>query len=85
MTGGAGKDTFVFNGGDDKINDFSVADDTLDLSGMGVTSLDQVIAAGIGVDLGVMLDFGQGNQICLVDVNVNQLSLLQYTFAPALA
>ncbi len=85
LTGAAGKDTFVFNGGDDKINDFSVADDTLDLSGMGVTSLDQVIAAGIGVDLGVMLDFGQGNQICLVDVNVNQLSLLQYTFAPALA
>lgn len=80
--GGAGSDVFVFgaSGGKDRVNDFDVDLDTLDLAAAGYDSLDDVLANAVGIDLGVMLDDGRGNVITLVDVNINQLAQLNYVF-----
>ncbi len=63
ITGGAGNDTLTGNGGNDiftfsaghgsdRINDLG-AGDTLVLEGLGFTSVEQVVAAAVGDDLGV--------------------------------
>jgi Ca2+-binding RTX toxin-like protein len=82
LIGNGGKDTFVFAAGhgNDRINDFGL-DDKLDLRGLGVTSLDQVLAMAQGHDLGAVLMTGEGSSIVLVDVNIADIAKLSYIFA----
>jgi Ca2+-binding RTX toxin-like protein len=82
MAGGGGVDTFVFGvgHGHDRINDFAL-DDKLDLRGLGITSLEQVLAMAQGHDLGAVLVTGDGSSIVLVDVNIAEIANLSYIFA----
>ena len=81
LTGGAGADAFIFNGGVDTINDLTAAD-TLDLSAIGIESLEQVMAAARGVDVGTLLKF-EGGAVWLVDVNISQISAMSFVYAAA--
>src|SRR3546814_20870066 len=38
MTGGGGDDVFVFGAGDDRVTDFDVDGDVIDLSALGITA-----------------------------------------------
>jgi Ca2+-binding RTX toxin-like protein len=82
LAGGGGNDTFVFQAGHghDVINDFN-AGDVLDLAALGFTSVDQVVAAASGHDLGVVITTGEGSSVVLVDVNVTSVATLGYLFA----
>jgi hypothetical protein len=73
---------FVFGlgHGNDRVNDFG-AGDTLDLSALGFGSVEQVAAAAVGHDLGVLIQTGAGTSILLVDVNVRDVATLGYVFA----
>jgi len=57
LIGGEGEDTFVFSkhGGSDVVRDFTVGEDTLDVSALGVDSLDDfaVTEGGNWVELSV--------------------------------
>ncbi len=82
MTGGGGNDVFVFaeGHGNDRIRDLD-ADDRLDLRGLGFTSVDQIVAAAEGHDLGVLIKTGADSSILLVDVNIKDVTNLGYIFA----
>jgi Ca2+-binding RTX toxin-like protein len=81
LTGGGGDDILVFGvgHGHDQINDFN-AGDQLNLAALGFTSVEDVLAASQGHDLGAMIVTGEGSSIVLVDVNVNDLGSLGYIF-----
>jgi hypothetical protein len=72
---------FGVQAGQDRVNDFDVRHDTLDLAGAGYHDLQDVLAHAVGIDLGVALDDGAGSIITLVDVNINQLGQMHYLFA----
>ncbi|MGL4241988.1 MAG: M10 family metallopeptidase C-terminal domain-containing protein, partial [Beijerinckiaceae bacterium] len=82
MAGGGGDDTFVFaaDHGNDRINDFG-AGDKIDLSSLGFKSIEDVIAAAEGHELGVLIRTGETSSILLVDVNVKDLASLGYILA----
>ena len=81
LTGGAGADTFFFGGthGDDRIDDFDVAADTLGLAGATTTfnTLQDVLsassAATISGNTGVSIDTGGGNSIFLNGLSLTDL------------
>jgi Ca2+-binding RTX toxin-like protein len=77
MMGNGGKDTFVFQAGHghDRVNDLGL-DDKLDLRGLGMASIDDVIANAVGNDLGVQIKTGEDSSIQLVDVNIASLGNL---------
>jgi Ca2+-binding RTX toxin-like protein len=81
MIGFGGNDTFVFGAdhGNDRINDFN-AGDVLDFSALGFKSVEDVIAASEGHDLGVLIHTSATSSIVLVDVNVNSMASLNYLF-----
>lgn len=81
LTGGGGNDTFEFgrDHGNDRINDFNKGD-KLDLSDLGFTSVDQVVAAAQGHDLGALIVTGENSSILLVDVNIKDIAALGYIF-----
>lgn len=61
FTGGAGADTFRFVSGDgqeDRIYDFSVAEDMIDLSLWGVTSLDDLTISAGGSETYLIIEYG---------------------------
>jgi Ca2+-binding RTX toxin-like protein len=82
MTGGNGADAFVFaqGHGRDQINDFT-AGDILDLRGLGFATIDDVIAASTGHELGAVINTTEGSSIVLVDVNIATLGSLGYLFS----
>ena len=81
LTGGSGGDTFLFGADhdDDVVDDFSLADDTLDLSATATdfNSIDDVAAAStattIGGNSGILIDTGGGNSIFLNGLSLNDL------------
>lgn len=81
LTGGNGADTFLFGADhdDDVVEDFSLTNDTLDLSATATdfTSVDDVVAAATattqGGDAGVLIDTGGGNSIFLNGLSLNDL------------
>jgi Ca2+-binding RTX toxin-like protein len=90
FTGGAGNDTLTGNGGNDvftfaaghgrdQINDFSKGD-VLDLRGLGFKSVDDIVKATVGHDLGAEINTGEGSSIVLVDVNIKDVASLGYLF-----
>jgi len=86
LTGGTGEDQFAFgaNAGNDTINDFEIAHDTLffGASIVGIDSVDDVIAAATATtqagNLGVLIDLGDGNSLFLVGLTLGDLSALNY-------
>lgn len=83
LFGGAGDDTFVYNLGDrkDTILDFDGDHDTIDLSGLGITSFDEVEAAAKDRPFSTVLDFGGGNKLVLVGVDSEDLAADDFIFA----
>lgn len=78
MTGGTGADSFVFlatDGGIDRITDFNVALDTLDLSGY-LTAHTEAVMTMTDTGNGVLIDFGNGDTIQLDNVaSISDLDL----------
>ncbi len=77
LTGGAGDDTFVFATGDgaDIVTDFELAGgDVLDLRRLtGVSSFADAMAAAAQVGDDTVFDFGDGDQVTLLGVDMTQL------------
>jgi Ca2+-binding RTX toxin-like protein len=69
LTGGSGDDLFVFgdSSGDDLITDFTIDEDTLDLSGTVTDFSDaaSVTAAASNTAGGLLIDLGGGNSVLL--------------------
>lgn len=88
LTGGTGADTFVFGGnhGADRVEDFDIALDSLNLA---TTATDFVDAAGLlaaasnqtvsGVS-GLLIDSGNGNSIFLVGLTTTDISSMTIVF-----
>ncbi len=79
MKGGRGADTFIFNAGDgqDVIRGFNVHEDVIDLSALGIDSIDDLDISG---GRSTQIDLGDGNSIDLVRVNVDSLSEDNFIF-----
>jgi Ca2+-binding RTX toxin-like protein len=80
LTGGTGDDTFVFANGDgkDTITDFAAGadtDDVIDLTEVSaVTTFTDVQASASQVGADTVIDFGDGDSITLLGVNVGELA-----------
>jgi serralysin len=88
VTGGGGSDVFVFalGGGADIYTDFAAGagtDDAIELSGFG-TAFDEyaeVLAAASQQDANVVIDFGTGDVITLLNTNLADLHQDDFLFA----
>ncbi len=86
LEGGLGDDLFVFSdgGGADNINDFTAGaatEDVIDLIGeTSINSFADVQAATIQVGVDTVIDLGNGDQITLLGVNVNDLHQDDFLF-----
>ena len=88
LTGGAGEDTFSFgsNSGTDTISDFTVDEDTLDLSfvGEGFSDAASVVAAASEEDRdgtsGVLIALGDDNSVFLENLTLSDLSNSSFIF-----
>ena len=81
MIGGNGKDSFVFSIGDDQIADFDLAEDVIDLSGLGVTAqsfASRVVVSQSGNDTLVRLD---GHTLRLDAVSAADVQNASFIFA----
>jgi len=78
-SGGEGIDTFVFSGagGDDRIRDFDVANDILDLTAIsGITSVADIQALAVTVTGGITLALTAGTSLLLEGVTTEELSVI---------
>ncbi|HQF30581.1 MAG TPA: Ig-like domain-containing protein, partial [Hyphomicrobiales bacterium] len=91
LFGGRGTDTFVFSTGDgaDSIMDFetpragrrfTIAGDTIALNVEGIDSFDDVLAVAQQVRGGVVLDFGNGDELFLAGTRLSALDEDSFTF-----
>ncbi len=85
LKGGRGADTFVFASGDghDFVRDFRQKQgDLLDVSGLGITSLEEFVAASVedGRDL-IFTDQGTGETIFFRRLDIEDLSDADFVFA----
>ncbi|MEJ6404240.1 fasciclin domain-containing protein [Yoonia sp. 2307UL14-13] len=80
LFGGSGADTFVFNDGDgrDKIRDFNVHEDVIDLSDLGLTGIDDLDISGGW--FGTHIDLGDGDSIDLSWVRTSSLTEDNFIF-----
>ncbi|AJA08080.1 heme peroxidase [Sphingopyxis fribergensis] len=81
MTGGSGDDVFVFGEGDDRVTDFQLGEDSIDLSGLGVTAqsfASRVVISQSGNDTLVRID---GNELRLDGVSAANLQTASFAFA----
>lgn len=77
MRGGWGNDTFVFRDADygyDRIKDFEIGKDQIDLSSFGFSDFSDVQARASDIAWGVRIDFGGGNVLLVEHLTVDQLS-----------
>lgn len=84
LEGGAGKDLFVYHSGRDEIDDFSVRDDTINLSSaLGIDSFAELMGKARQIDEGedVLFDFGGGNTLRLDDVKLASLKASHFGFS----
>lgn len=87
LSGGNGADNFVFSDGhgNDRIDDFSVADDTLVISNTGTdfTNVADVIAASSNAVIsgvsGILLNTGGADSIFIAGLTVNDISFMTIT------
>jgi Ca2+-binding RTX toxin-like protein len=70
LTGGGGPDLFVFSrgGGSDRVTDFMVPVDRVDLNDFQLASFGEVLDRARDTDEGVVLDFEGGEEMMLMDV-----------------
>lgn len=86
LQGGNGNDTFFFNDGltdDDTILDFTAGsgtDDVIELSGFGLDSFSEVIAAATQSGSDVVIDLGGGESITLLGTQVGDLDQDDFIF-----
>ena len=73
LTGGGGRDTFVFTQGNDQITDFTANVDLIEI--WTDQTLDEVFAMGQITDGNAVFDFGDGNVLTLL--NVDQIAGLE--------
>ncbi|RYD43617.1 MAG: hypothetical protein EOP63_09065 [Sphingomonadales bacterium] len=81
MTGGSGDDVFVFGEGDDRVTDFQLGEDSIDLSGLGITAqsfASRVVISQSGSDTLVRID---GNELRLDGVSAANLQTASFAFA----
>jgi Ca2+-binding RTX toxin-like protein len=87
LTGGSGDDTFVYSDGDgnDTITDFVAGagmPDKIDLTGVAsIFALSDVLALATQDGADTLIDFGGGNSIRLLNVNVGNLHADDFLFA----
>ena len=76
LNGGSGRDTFVFSTGygNDTVDGYSAGADMFDLSGTGVDSFAELRSLMAEVDDSVVIDFGNGDTLTILDVSVRELS-----------
>ncbi len=80
LTGGSGEDMFVFgpSSGNDTITDFSLSNDSLDISSRAFASLTDVLAASEETsqagEAGVLIDLGGGESVFLMGLSLDDLS-----------
>lgn len=87
LTGSSGADSFVFLGGhgDDRIEDFSIGNDILVISGTSTdfASVADVIAASTNSTIngvsGLLIDTGGSDSIFIVGLTINAISLMTIT------
>lgn len=75
LTGGTGTDLFVFarNGDNDVIRDFTNDVDTINLVGLGVSTVAQALAKATQVGDDVLFDFGRGDTLRVLDTTMAEL------------
>lgn len=81
MTGGSGDDVFVFGEGDDRVTDFRLGEDSIDLSGLGITAqsfASRVVISQSGNDTLVRID---GNELRLDGVSAANMQTSSFAFA----
>jgi len=82
FTGGAGADIFIFASGqgDDTVTDFSLTDDELRLTGTTTdfTSADDVAAASVEQNGGLLIDLGGGDSVFLEGLSLTDISSINF-------
>lgn len=84
--GGDGfEDVFVFgidgaDAGDDKIRDFELGVDMIDLSKLNLSSYDDVVAASTDFTSGVLLSFGDSGSLWVSNTSISDLTSLHFEF-----
>ncbi|MFD0980731.1 fasciclin domain-containing protein [Tropicimonas aquimaris] len=83
LTGGRGEDTFVFSEGygKDTVVDFRNGHDTIDVSGLGITTFDEIEAAVVEKNYGTVLNFGDGDRLVLLGTDESRLDDGDFIFA----
>ena len=81
LTGGSGDDVFVFGPGHDRVTDFRLGEDAIDLSGLGITAqtfASRVVVSQSGTDTIVRID---GNELRLDGVAAADMQTASFVFA----
>jgi Ca2+-binding RTX toxin-like protein len=81
LTGGEGHDVFVYgpDSDTDRIRDFTLGDDRIDLAAMGVTHFDELDIRA--TNYGVRIEFGGDSEIQIEGLSLGQLSADDFVFA----
>ncbi len=77
LTGGAGIDTFIYRDagyGYDRVLDFEVGTDRIDLTDFNLTSFSDVTALAVDISAGLRITFSSGNVLLLEGVTEAQIS-----------
>jgi serralysin len=84
LTGGAGADVFIYgaeNYGYDRILDFEVSVDRIDLSTSSISDIDALYAAADDMEFGLRISFeGDGNRLFLRDITEAELGASDFIF-----
>ena len=77
LTGGGGADIFVYRNSDygyDRVKDFEIGIDKIDVTHFGFSSFSQVQDLASDTDFGLRIDFGGGNVLMLEGLSEAELS-----------
>ncbi|UWR47293.1 DUF4347 domain-containing protein [Phaeobacter inhibens] len=82
LRGGAGRDTFIFASGrgNDRISDFNVQDDQLNLRGFSFTDREQALAFGMQSDGDFIFSFEDGSTLTLHNISLADLNEAVFLF-----
>ncbi len=88
LQGGAHNDTFIYRAGDgaDVVTDFDAGfsqADRIDVGVAGITNLAELLAVASQQGINTLLDFGNGDSLTLLNVNLASLNADHFVFSPA--